>query len=361
MRIFLLCVCFLIHTNVYAQTTIKGLPTSLTVSSYIEAYYSNDFTGLAGRTKPDFLVSFSKNDLPSVNLALIKGSYTGNHIRANLGIAGGTYMNANYKAEPGLLKHFYEGNVGFRLSKEKEIWLDVGVFPSHIGFESAVGKENWVLTRAFGAENTPYFESGAKLSVTSDNKKWHASVLVLSGWQRIKPVTGNTLPSFGTQIVYKPSSNLTLNSSTFFGSDKSDESRQMRYFHNFYGIYKLNDLFSTILGFDIGLEQKAKNSSAMNLWFNPIGILRYTPSEKIGIAIKGEYYHDKHHVIISYGEPYAFKTYGFSINFDYHFTNHLLWRIEGRTLQSDNPIFARQDGTASKSNSFITSSIAISF
>ena len=161
MRIFLLCVCFLIHTNVYAQTTIKGLPTSLTVSSYIEAYYSNDFTGLTGGTKPDFLVSFSKNDLPSVNLALIKGSYTGSHIRANLGIAGGTYMNANYKAEPGLLKHLYEGNVGVRLSKEKEISLDIGVFPSHIGFESAVGKENWVLTRAFGAENTPYFESGA--------------------------------------------------------------------------------------------------------------------------------------------------------------------------------------------------------
>ncbi len=77
-------------------------------------------------------------------------------------------MNANYAAEPGILGNFYEGNVGIKLSENNNLWLDVGVFPSHIGFESAVGKDNWALTRSLNAENTPYFESGAKVSYTSE-------------------------------------------------------------------------------------------------------------------------------------------------------------------------------------------------
>ncbi|OQW43057.1 MAG: hypothetical protein A4S08_10190 [Proteobacteria bacterium SG_bin4] len=73
-------------------------------------------------------------------------------------------MNANYAAEPGILGNLYEGNVGLKLSGSNNLWLDIGVFPSHIGFESAVGKDNWTLTRSLVAENTPYFESGAKIS-----------------------------------------------------------------------------------------------------------------------------------------------------------------------------------------------------
>ena len=38
-------------------------------------------------------------------------------------------------------------NAGYKLSAKKAWWLDIGVLPSHIGFESAVGKDNWTLTR----------------------------------------------------------------------------------------------------------------------------------------------------------------------------------------------------------------------
>jgi len=110
-------------------------------------------------------------------------------------------MNANYATEPGILGNLYESNVGIKLSGSNNLWLDVGVFSSHIGFESAVGKSNWTLTRSLAAENTPYFESGAKISYTSDNDNWFVSVLILNGWQHIKPVEGNTLPAFGTQIT----------------------------------------------------------------------------------------------------------------------------------------------------------------
>ena len=124
--------------------------------------------------------------------------------------------------------------------------------PSHIGFESAVNKDCWTLTRSLLADNSPYFETGAKISYTSSNGKWFLSGLVLNGWQRIQRVDGNNSISFGHQLTYKPANNITLNSSSFIGNDKPDSVKQMRYFHNFYGIFQLTEKFAITTGFDIG-------------------------------------------------------------------------------------------------------------
>lgn len=354
----------LAHADVHAEVIFKnlgGLPSSLTINGYIEGYYGYDLPASGRHDGPKFLGSFDKNDRPAVNLAFIKGSYTSQKVRANLGFAGGSYVSANYIAEPAFLKNLFESNIGIKLSDNKNLWLDIGVFPSHIGLESAIGKENWTLTRAMGADNTPYFETGAKIGYTSNNGKWFVSALILNGWQHIKPIEGNTLPSFGTQVIFKPSDRISVNSSTFLGTDKPDSSRQMRFFHNLYGIFTVNDVFATIVGFDIGLEQRSKSSSAMNIWFNPVIILRYKPTQKLSFAVRGEYYSDKHHVMIAAGNPRGFKTYGFSANMDYQITPHLLWRVEGRALNSAHPIFIERMGALGRELYSITTSLALYF
>jgi len=337
------------------------LRSPLTLAAYVEGYYSHDFNEPANKTKPPFLSSFSKSNQPAVNLAFIKASYATSGIRANFALAAGTYMNANYSAEPGILGHLYEGSIALRLSDENELWLEAGVFPSHIGFESATGKNNWTLTRSMGAENTPYFESGARINFTSADDKWFLSGLVLNGWQRIKPVDGNTLPAFGTQITYRPSPEITLNSSTFAGSDKPDSRRQMRYFHNFYGIFKLNEVLAATVGFDIGVEQKSKHSDSLNMWFNPTVILRYVQTPRTAVAVRAEYYNDKQDVIIISAAPHGFRAWGFSANFDYNITKNLLWRLEARTLRSNDDIFAGKNSTSKDSASFFTTSIIAHF
>ncbi len=333
----------------------------LMVGGYLESYYGVGLQGGTPDRRPSFLYNFTENEELSVNLALLKGSYSTRDIRANLAFAVGSYMNANYATEPEILRNFYEGNVGVKLSRDRNLWLDIGTFPSHIGFESAVGKENWTLTRSIMAENTPYFETGAKLGYGSEDEKWFFSALVLNGWQRIKPVDGTTLPAFGTQITYTPLPGITLNSSTFIGAAKPGNARQMRYFHNFYSIFKINSALAATVGFDIGIEQRNGNSSAMNTWFNPTLILRYTPTEKTAIAVRAEYYDDRHGVIITPDTPNGFRTWGLSINFDYHLASHVLWRVEARTLGSKDPIFTRNDGSTYDSYTFLTTSLAISF
>jgi Putative beta-barrel porin-2, OmpL-like. bbp2 len=361
----LLSVCLLPNTQVCARDSTGQQPAGalspLTISAYAEGYISHDFNNAIGNRKPEFIFNHTKTEIPAINLALVRAAWNTPSFRSSAALAAGSYMNANYAEEPGFLKHVYEANAGIRLPGRHNLWVDIGIFPSHIGFESAIGKDNWALTRSLVAEKTPYFEAGAKITYTSDDNRWLLSALVLDGWQRVVPVDGSTLPAFGTQITYKPSPGITLNSSTFAGTDTPDSSRQMRYFHNFYGIFQLHRQFAATIGFDIGIEQKQEHSTAMNIWFNPTVILRYTPTRKIAVAVRGEYYDDRHHVIITYGMPHGFRTWGVSANFDYHFTPHLLWRTEARTFISNDSIFPVQQDSTSNSNTFFTTALAVSF
>ncbi len=335
-------------------------PSPLTISGYAEVYYTYDFNKPLDNNRPGFIYSHNRNNEFNLNLGFLKAAYSTEYVRANLAIAAGTYMNANYAAEPGVLKNIYEANAGVKLSKKANLWLDAGIFGSHIGFESAISKDCWTLTRSILADNSPYYEAGAKLTYTSNNNKWILSAMALNGWQRIKRVDGNSLMSWGTQVQFKPNSTTTFNYSTFIGTDKPDSARLMRYFHNLYAIFNLSPKLGVTAGFDIGTEQKTKGSSDMNTWYSPVVILKYAINDKWAIAARGEYYEDKQGVIIATGTTNGFKTTGYSLNIDYAPVSNILIRLEGRNLSSKDAIFTKAQ-TTQKNNAFVTASVAVSF
>ena len=330
----------------------------LSFTGYTEAYYSYDFNKPTDNNRPSFFYSFNRHNEFNVNIAFAKASYNVDRIRGNFALAAGTYVNANYSAEPGVLKNIYEGNVGVKISKKENLWIYAGIFASHIGFESAVGKDCWNLTRCIVADNTPYFETGAKITYTTNDSKWLLSALALNGWQRIQRVSGNSLMSWGTQITFIPSGKVTINWSTFLGTDKPDSARLIRFYNNLYGIFQLNNKIGLTLGFDIGREQVSKGSGDKNTVYSPVAILRFTPNDKWAIAIRGEYYSDENGIIISTGTPNGFKTFGASINFDRNITNNFVWRTEFRTLQSKDAVFSKA-GSMTGNNSFVTTSLAL--
>ena len=340
-----------------AQDSTGG---ALTISGYAEVYYQYDFNKPADNNRPGFIYSHNRHNEFNLNLGFVKANYSAERIHANVALAAGTYMNANYAAEPGVLKNIYEANAGFKLSKSKNFWLDGGIFASHIGFESAVSKDCWGLTRSILADNSPYYESGVKLTYVTDNSKWLFSGLVLNGWQHIQRPDGNNTPAFGTQITYTPNDKVVLNYSTFIGNDKPDDARQMRYFHNLYGMVHFSDHFHVTAGFDFGMEQTAKGSSDYNQWYSPVLIIKWIFDDKWSITGRGEYYVDEQGVIIPTGTENGFNTTGYSLNLDYRIRDNAVWRLEGRSLSSKDEIF-NDEGVASKTNTFVTTSLAISF
>jgi hypothetical protein len=126
--------------------------TQLSFSAYAEVYYNYDFAKPPNHTRPSFIYNHHRSEEVTVNLAMVRSAYSSSKVRFNVGLMAGTYANANLAAEPGVLKNLYEANAGVRLSKRYQLWLDAGILPSHIGFESAIGKDNWTLTRSLAAK-----------------------------------------------------------------------------------------------------------------------------------------------------------------------------------------------------------------
>ncbi len=359
--------------TVTADTTVESAvaPTSpntgLTLSGYIEAYYTHDFTSSkTSQERPGFLYNHKRNREVNLNVAFIKAAYSGERVRGNLAIQVGTYAQYNYAAEQDLVKNIYEANAGVKLSKTKDLWLDAGIFTSHIGFESAISKDCWTLTRSILAENSPYYLSGAKLTYNTLNGKWTVLGMVTNGWQRVAKLPGYSGPSVSTQVQYRPSAKLTLNWSTFLGSDRPDSLKQTRFFNNFYAIVNPTGKVSAILGFDIGSDRKPilsgdrRVGNGSYVWYSPVAIVRYSVSDAVKLAGRVEYYDDKNGVIIATGTPNGFKTWGYSLNVDYFILPNAVFRIEGKVYNSQDAIFERASGLT-KTNTSLTTSLAVSF
>lgn len=358
MRNFFIAVFSLIPFTSFAQA--DSSKSSISFSGYAEVYYSYDFGNPGNHERPSFFYNFNRHNEANLNLGFVNASYAAKNIRANFGLMAGTYAQYNLSSEQQLLRNLWQANVGVKLSATKNFWLDAGVFPSHIGFESPIGKSCDALTRCIIGENTPFYESGIKISYNSDNGKWILSGMVINGWQRIARVNGNNTPAFGTQITFTPNSKITFNYSTFIGNEKPDSLSQIRYYHNFYAILNATDKLRITLGFDYGMEQKSKGSIKYNMLYSPVLILSYQCCNKLAVAVRGEYYNDKNGIIITTGTPNGFQTFGYSLNFDYKFSDNAMWRIEGRGLSSKDKMFTL-DNKASNQNYFVTTSLAVAF
>ncbi|MGE0568943.1 MAG: outer membrane beta-barrel protein, partial [Bacteroidia bacterium] len=196
--------------------------------------------------------------------------------------------------------------------------------------------------------------------IYTPNKNIELIILVCNGWQHIQKIKGISLQSFGTQLKVMPTEKITLNWSTFAGTDAPDTIRQMRYFNNLFGQFQFTERFGSIIGFDIGMQQRAKYGSTYDFWLSPIIIGQFSINDHWKIAIRAEYYQDETGIIIPTGTPNGFKTTGFSLNLDYSPTKNVACRLEGRWLNSKDKIFEIKS-IPINNNFFIGTSIAIKF
>lgn len=358
MKSTILFVFLFISSTYFAQKdSVWSKAPNLNFSGLVDVFYVYDFNQPNSNKRQDFFCNYNRHNEFNLNLALFKVNLQHDKYRANLAFQAGTYSIDNYKSVPGLLKNIFEANVGISLNKKNNLWLDAGIFASHIGFESAIGMDNWTMTRSILAENTPYYLNGAKLTY-NPTQKIEIAGIICNGWQRIQRLLGNSLPAFGTQFKYKANDNISLNWSTFASNEFSDEYRKMRYFNNFFAQLQLTKKWGIIAGFDIGNQQIAKKSKNYDSWYSPIIIAQYKMKEKWKLAARFEYYNDQNQVMISTISDTPFKVLGYSLNADYSPIKNILCRLEARLLTSEYDVFVRKNSTTYL-NFFVGSSIAI--
>lgn len=356
--LILTCTPFL---SAFSQTDSSwGKKPTINFGGFVDAFYVFDFNGEGRIKRQPFLFNHNRNNEFNINLALLQVSVDHEKYRARIGLQSGTYPQDNYAGEDSEFKNIYEASVGVSLNKKNTLWLDAGIFPSNLGFESAISMDNMTLTRSLAAESSPYFLTGAKLTY-NPSEKLALAALITNGWQRIGRLQGNNYPSFGTQAMYQASDKITINWSTFIGSEYPDQFRRMRYFNNFYGIFDLSEKWNAILGFDVGVEQCQKHSSQYKPWFVPTGILQYVHNEKWKFAARGEYIQDRSQVIIKQIIRQADGIWGASVNIDYAPTANVVCRLEARSLGNTDSVNKVLFLGSPYSTFFMSTSLAIKF
>jgi hypothetical protein len=354
-------VLFNTDNKAIAQDISKlNIDSSLTISAYIETYYGYDFQDPDNKRRPAFLYNHARHNEVNLNIGLVKLNYSEDRIRGNIGLMVGNYVSENLGAEPLAMRNIYEANIGVKLLKKHDFWLDVGVMESNLGCESVIGQKNWMMTRSLLAENSPYYLNAAKLTYTTKNKKLMITGLFSNGWQVM--VSGH--PSLGHQIQWYPNKKWTINSSSFVGRANLPTSsgitigdKIQRYFHNFYLKYD-GKKFGFILSADMGLDQDIQDSKPSGGWTGVAVVTKYNLTEKVAVSARGELLFDPDETIILSPNYNLFLNIGTSLNFDYQIHNRVLWRVEGRAFSSKNPIY-RYNNQPTTSNYYLGTSLSL--
>lgn len=310
------------------------------IGGYLDTYYGYNFNNAPNNVVP-YMVSMHRHNEFTVNLAYIDLRYNADRLRARVVPAMGTYMNANYAAETGVFKNMLEASAGIKLHAEKDIWLDAGVLGSPYTNESAISREHLMYTRSFSAENSPYYISGAKLTIPI-NKKVTLYTYLMNGWQQIQDV--NDQKSIGTQVEYRPDSKNLINWNTYAGNERSAfrPDFRMRYFTDVYWIYNPNGRFTSTACVYGGMQERInmRQQTVSYFWGQANYIARLRIKTNKWISARVEYFADPENVMLrSINGQNKYSASSGSICYTVKLFNQAMLRAEARHFYSENTVF----------------------
>jgi hypothetical protein len=241
------------------------------------------------------------------------------------------------------------------------IWVDGGIFYSHMGMESWASRDNPTYSRSLVAEYSPYYQSGARVTWASSSKLT-AQLDVVNGWQNISE--NNSGKGAGIRLDLTPSSTTTVSYYNLFSDEAGNRLR------TFNGVgTRITSRRLTLLGeFDLGTQSKSASDGGTASWYGFTAIARAQVTATIALSGRVERYDDEDQVIITTGSREdgtpngAFRANGGSVGLDVVPQARLLWRTELRRFANKSVIFPDgKTGAPQKSDAFIVSSLAATF
>jgi hypothetical protein len=311
---------------------------------FSEFYAGIDDLRSKAHQRPSFLYNHTRSEELAINVALIHAVYEDSLWRAKGGLMTGSYVERNLATESPILQHLYEASVGLRLQAKHDLWLETGVFPSHLGYETIIGSDNPTMTRSLIAENSPYYESGVRLAGRSVNKKWSYALLALNGWQRISRPTGYYPPSVGWQVKLDPNAHWSFNYSGYVGDESPDSDIAMRMFHDFFVSYKADKGCVIVASVDAGAQPNLLTEDRkMATWYGGLLMASVPIGKKWKINGRVEQYIDDQEIIVTNPFDDGFHLKGYSLGLDYQIQPAVSFRIEGKRMDGPGLSFIQRD------------------
>jgi hypothetical protein len=355
-----------------AQGSQPDTSVKVTFGGFVDGYYAWDFgqppafdRSFAGGTL--FTTQPARHNEFNVNLAFIEAKLDAPRVRGRLALQAGTSVQSNYSGEPSngavsgpsLARHIQEAFAGMKLGNN--VWVDGGIFYSHMGMESWASRDNPTYTRSLVAEYSPYYSSGVRF-IWQASSQLTAHLHIVNGWQNISE--NNSGKGAGLRLDYAPSASTSVSYYNFFTDEAGNRLR------TFNGVgAKVASGKATLLGqFDLGTQGKSASDGGSASWYGLTAIARAQVTPTVALSGRVERYDDRNQVIIATGAQGdgtpngAFRANGGSVGLDVTPQPRLLWRTELRGFSNKTAIFPDgETGAPQKGNAFVVSSLAVSF
>jgi hypothetical protein len=351
---------FLVSSLVPARLTAQQQ--SVTLGGFVDTYLAWD-SGRPFNLDRAYTSQAARHAEFNVNLAYIDAVMSGDRVRGRLALQAGTSVQAVYMSEPSvgrysgssLAQHIQEAVVGVRM--RQGVWLDGGVFFSHLGSESWVSRDNPTYTRSLIADYSPYYEAGVKL--TWDVRPDVTALLtVVNGWGHISE--NNADKSVGARIDWALTPHITLGYYNLIGNEQPDTSASRLRFFNGITARFTSDELTLVTTVDGGREARPGLSPAS--WIGTAVVARLHMTERTSVSGRFEAFNDPDQVLIRTGSG-AFSVFGGSFGFDMDPSDGVQWRTEVRALKGKNEVFPDRgtENGRSRSNMVFVTSLAITF
>lgn len=323
----------------------------LTFGAFVDSYYAYDFGRPVSHDRA-YTTQAARHDEFNVNLAHVSVQYTAATTRARLAVQAGTSVQVNYSFEPdeiggqtNYLPLIQEATLGVAVAPT--LWVDGGIFFSHIGTESWISSDNPTYTRSLPSEFAPYYQAGVRATWNA-TPTVTAQLNVINGWNLV--AENNQDKAVGVRLDWVAAPELTLSYSNFIGREPhaSVTEQGMRVFNDLSARFTPSDRTTVVATVDLGTQEG-------DSWyaFSLLGRQWITPT--LGINARVERFDDEAGVIAP-----ELRTWGASVGMDVARGN-AMWRTEARFFSADDEIFPARgtDSGFSERNTTLVTSLSI--
>lgn len=327
------------------------------VGGFVDVYGAWDFSRPPTLDRP-YTTQAARHSEFNVNLAFLDVRLERDRVRGRVALQAGTSVQSNYAGEPRIgntsgpdvSRFLQEATVGVRVAMP--VWVDAGVFFSHIGQESWASRDNPTYTRSLIAEYTPYYSAGVR-AVWQMGPTVTLHLHVINGWQIISE--SNAAKSAGIRFEYAPSATLLFGYSNYVGNELPDSvPARTRFFNE--GFARIGAPAGTALWVTIDYGMQSTDD-----WFGFAVVLRHPLTPAVALNGRVERYADPNQVIVVSLGTGGFETTGASVGIDVTTAGGVVWRTELRAFRGDRPLYPTRGGGLDRSSGFLVTSLALSF
>ena len=312
---------------------VKDTTASFKFGGYADVYYAYYTDSVGVKNYQKFPAISPRSNIFGLNVLQLTAQYTSSRIRSSVALF---YGDIPASAWSPVFNFIQEANVGYRLAKK--LWVDVGLFKTHIGTEALLPKDNITSSLSIITVYEPWFQSGIKLKYSPTDKLSFCFHL-LNGYNTF--VETNNKKSVGVGVIYKLGDKGNIAYYNLMGDETPDriKTSHFRILNNLAFNYDITDRFKLSVGIDYISQTHSRilDSTKTASIYSAIVTMRYQLIKKLGIYGRWDMYNDQDGVLSGRIVDTNFQSTGYIMNgitagLEYKVTENSYIRLEGRQL-----------------------------